>query len=58
MSIPPITLPILWTVASLLVFAFWPNKRSDYGWDIENLVVGMLSIISALIGWIVYLAIK
>lgn len=59
MNIPLITLPILWTVASLMVFAFWPNKRGDYiGGDIASIIVLMLSVISALIGWIVYLALK
>lgn len=57
MNIPLITLPILWTVACLLV-AFWPTKRDGYGADIQSLVEVLLSIISALIGWVIYLAIK
>lgn len=57
MNIPLITLPILWTAVCLLV-AFWPSKRNGYGADIQRLVEVLLSAISALIGWIVYLALK
>lgn len=58
MNIPPIAIPILWTIICVLAFLLWPYKRyqSDYGFDLVPLLIGFVCIIAALIGWIVYLA--
>lgn len=60
MNIPLITLPILWTIICALAFLLWPCKRctGDYGIDLTPVIIAFFSFIAALIGWIVYLALK
>lgn len=60
MNIHPIVIPITWTILCILAVGIWPphRRRGDYDFDVTPILVCLLSIIAALIGWVAYLAIR